>query len=97
MCWGHHEGCKKHIWLRWILGIAILVFVFSMGVKLGELKALFNGDRGYGNRDYGYKMMRGGYLNEYPQQNYGYGMMYRVQQNQVVPPTQQPTQPVQGQ
>ncbi len=44
---------RNHI-LRWILGIIIITWIFSIGMKFGELKAQLDGS-GYG---YGYKQMR---------------------------------------
>lgn len=43
-CGGHHMGF--HI-LRWILGILVLVMVFSFGVKIGEFKEAFEAGSGY--------------------------------------------------
>jgi len=62
----------KHNVARWILGIAILVFVFSMGFSLGKFKMAVR--QQWGSSDYGYgmypsMMYRGGYS-----QPYGYGM-----------------------
>jgi RNA polymerase subunit RPABC4/transcription elongation factor Spt4 len=71
----HHEGmCPmcggRHIILRWIIGIIILVAVFSMGVKLGELKSVMN----YGYSNYGGRyMMSRDYQN--PGIYYGPGMI----------------------
>lgn len=62
---------KKHILLRWILGIVILVVVFSLGIKIGEFKSAlfgygsFNGCGGLYNT--GYPMMFRGYNDD------GYG------------------------
>lgn len=98
-CWGHHEGCRKHVLLRWVLGLAILLFVFWLGVKVGEFKTLIN--ETYGMPRYEYRMMRGGYPSQFqfPNQNYGgYGMMqYRIQQNQNLPQEQNKNLPAQGQ
>ncbi len=79
-CYGH--SCWHHV-IRWILGIAIIVIVFSFGIMIGELKASFT-------EGFGYPMMRvssygGGYGAAYPMmQNgyngYGYGMMGGWQQ-----------------
>lgn len=67
--------CKsgKHGVIRWILGIIILIAVFSFGVKLGEFKAYMKGgyyntrgERNYSGKNfYGPGMMRGNYGN-YP-------------------------------
>jgi|GEM_PF-1282679 hypothetical protein len=49
MC-GHgmcHCGCgHRHFWLRWLLGLIILLVVFWLGVKVGEFKGAFG--RGFG-------------------------------------------------
>lgn len=59
-CWSGH----KFIWVRVLLGLLIVAFVFSAGVMIGRL-----GGRGHyrsgmymhgGNYGYGYRMM-GGY------------------------------------
>ena len=41
-CCGHHP----YLILRWILGIVIIVLVFTFGMKIGELKASL--EYGYG-------------------------------------------------
>ena len=61
---GHHPSmCAStccsgmgHVLLRLALGLVILAVVFSMGIKLGELKATLGNDGGYGYG--GNKMMR---------------------------------------
>ena len=58
----------RYVFLRWVLGIFIILSVFWLGIKVGEFKAAF--DYGYGPLGYG--SMMGGY---YP--GYGYGMMGR--------------------
>lgn len=50
--WGGHHG---HFLLRLIIGIAILVIVFRIGVEVGEFKGMFDGP----NADHW--MTRGGY------------------------------------
>ena len=61
---GHH----RHFLLRMILGIVILMIVFSVGVKIGEFKGEFE-NNGFG----GYRMMHGQYQNSYPM-DYNYMM-----------------------
>jgi hypothetical protein len=67
----HKQG--HHVLLRWVLGIIILLAVFSVGFKLGEFKSdMQNGYGFFGShmRSYGGGMMyRGGY------DGYGPGMM----------------------
>ncbi len=89
---GMHGGCccgysaygDRHVVLRLILGIFILMVVFWMGVKIGEIKAMFGGygrHGGYG--EYGPVMMR----------SYSPNMMWdvrtgtTVKQEAVVPQT----------
>ncbi len=56
-CW-RHGGYK---FIRWIIGLIILAFVFGAGVKLGELKSMFYGSDGKYSLPGGYMMMwRGG-------------------------------------
>jgi hypothetical protein len=65
-CFGMCGGGHRFIILRIIIGIIILIFVFALGVKLGELKASLVGS------SYGYPTMGGG--------SWGYGrrgMMYQ--------------------
>lgn len=45
-CHGMHGGWHKHFLLKIILILVILGIVFSVGVKVGEFKAMFLG--GYG-------------------------------------------------
>lgn len=59
--WGCHGG-HGHWLLRLIIIVAVISFVFALGVKLGELKGRF----GYGYRHHGFyggypMMMQGGY------------------------------------
>ena len=62
---GCHRACGlhcfgRHYLLRWVLGILILAFVFSMGVKLGEFKErTWNGGYGYRQAEYTYRGMPG--------------------------------------
>ncbi len=49
-CNHHHHG---HFLLRWLLGAVILLVVFGLGVKIGELKGNF----GYGHGRTGGNMM----------------------------------------
>ena len=37
----------NHI-LRWVLGIIIITWIFSIGMRIGELKASLNSSYGYG-------------------------------------------------
>jgi hypothetical protein len=56
---GRHS-CWYHV-IRWILGLAIILIVFSFGVMIGELKGELSNS--------GYRMMRsynGGYGQAYP-------------------------------
>jgi hypothetical protein len=50
-----HGG--KHIVLRWILGIIILVAVFCAGLKLGFFAASIGSYGGYGSHYGKYRMM----------------------------------------
>lgn len=66
-CWGmQNHVCWRHV-VRLILGIVILLIVFSFGVMIGEL-------RGSLESNFGYRMM--GY-----QYGGGYGRMYPMMQN----------------
>jgi hypothetical protein len=60
---GSEHGHGKHVLFRWVIGIAILLITFWMGMKIGELKAMVGG--------YGYGM-HSGYLRSSPMMN-GYG------------------------
>ena len=53
---------KGYIWARWILGILIFVVVFSLGVKLGEVKSALYG--------YGHGIRCGTYRNAHPMMFY---------------------------
>lgn len=60
-CWGG----KHFSVIRIVLGIFILSFVFSMGIKFGELKNFAESTYGsYMMRGYGPGMMRGWYNNQ---------------------------------
>jgi hypothetical protein len=48
---GHACGFGGRHLLRWILGILIITWVFSIGMKVGEMKAVFEGS-GYGDHFY---------------------------------------------
>ncbi|MBI5079241.1 hypothetical protein HZB06_01015 [Candidatus Wolfebacteria bacterium] len=65
-----HSGPRRHLFLRIILGVIILLFVFWGGFKLGELKVLIGlGFYGYNSYNSGYNMMN-------PRNNnWNYGMM----------------------
>lgn len=72
-------GGKKHGWLCWILGIVILIVVFSVGMKIGEFKGAifgYGGFNGCGTVRTGYPMMFNGY-NEDNYGNFGPGRMMR--------------------
>ena len=51
-CSYHH----RHFVLRWLLGLLILVLVFWMGYKLGELRGAFGGSE-FGSFGHGYNRM----------------------------------------
>lgn len=76
MC-GMGGGCGYHI-IRWILGIAIIVIVFTLGVKLGEFKGTLESN--------GYRMMRassyGDYGRAYPMMGGYYGVSVNGTQSQ---------------
>jgi hypothetical protein len=82
MC-GAWCGCgHRHLILRWILGLVILVFVFSFGMRLGEIKAAFEYG-GYGSMGYSHRsMMRRAY---YPAPSYGNVPTDDVPQVQTAP------------
>ncbi|MEK7634796.1 MAG: hypothetical protein AAB396_02895 [Patescibacteria group bacterium] len=53
------EKGKHTVFIRWVLGIIILVVVFSFGIKLGKFSSFINqGYYGYG-QGYGSPMMQG--------------------------------------
>lgn len=99
MCSGDH-----HMFLRWIVGFFILVFVFSMGYKMGMFTERVAGSYDTYDTYPGYGMMGGGYRSMMNRgyggaqfQKDGYSQQYGVpvQQGQQVPAPQQPstTQP----
>ena len=49
---GHGCGFGGRHLIRWILGIIIITWVFSIGMRIGEMKASmqFGGGYGYGHR-----------------------------------------------
>jgi hypothetical protein len=63
LCW-RHGGFR--FW-RWVIGLLILVFVFTAGVKLGELKSYFGGN--FLDRS----GLRQGYYMMYDGQNFTFG------------------------
>lgn len=86
MCCGNHAyggglggGHHRFFILRMLLGIIILVIVFSVGVKVGELKGQLEGRYG----DYG--MMGGNYF--YNRYAPGQPMPMMYYNNQAVPTT----------
>ena len=66
-CGGHCCGGGRHLLLRWLLGLLILVIVFWLGLKIGEFKGVFGGYGGnYSGmprhmRSFNKPMMRSGY------------------------------------
>lgn len=62
---------RNNIFLRWVIGIAILSVVFWLGFRLGEIKAIFAGNAGY--YGFGSSMMRG--YGNFPMRNMMYNMM----------------------
>jgi len=78
---GHMCGYHRHYGLRLLLGVIILLVVFAIGVKVGELKSHFGRSRG------GYMMM-GHYPNPmmraYPM---GTGTTYRRLPGSMLPTT----------
>ncbi len=60
---GH--GNNKFFVIRWVLGILIILIMFSLGMRIGEFKGALEQNAGYGRMmNYG-----GGYYNQ------GYPMM----------------------
>lgn len=44
-------GCgHSHVLGRWILGIIVIVLIFALGMKFGELKSVAFGGAGWGER-----------------------------------------------
>lgn len=64
--WHNGKG-RRFFFLRWILGIFILIIVFWLGVKVGQFSGFYRGN-------YGYPMMGGGYYRSmmYPGYDYDY-------------------------
>ena|SRR3989344_510700 len=78
--------------LRWVLGIVILVAIFSLGMLVGELKSTLGYGGGYGGygmmgRGYGINMMQRGYGYDVPYYNMmgGYGYPIQSQQSATEP------------
>ncbi len=71
-CWWKcfHGHGHKYFFIRWILGIAILLFVFFVGMMAGELKGYLKSGRGYGGYGSHFRMMQ-----------HGYGMPYQGMMN----------------
>jgi hypothetical protein len=76
-CWHTMRGFSgRHFFLRWILGIIILLIVFWFGFKLGEFKSYLKGDYNYGYEFYNNRqMMNPEYYGYYgmPMMRYWYG------------------------
>lgn len=63
---GMHGGCWFRV-LRWFFALVILLIVFMLGIKMGELRGMLESG-------YGYRMMRGPYNEQgYPMMPYGQG------------------------
>ena len=62
------RGGHRHSFIRFILLLVIIAIVFSLGVKIGELKSEFGGSYGF-HMNRGYMM----YPMMYPGANYWYG------------------------
>ena len=59
---GHGRGCGRgHYVIWWVVGIAILIFVFALGVRAGEFRDELRG--AFGNYYRGYPMMQTGVYN----------------------------------
>lgn len=76
----HNWSNHRHHALHWIIGIAILIFVFCMGVKVGWFLGAFGGH----NMSHRYFDDNYRYMRDYPPMMYG--------TTQVLPPAN-PTQP----
>lgn len=93
MCQGGMMGCRGgscghhgHWLLRLIIAIAVITFVFALGVKLGELKATFGSYGGYRSGGWGYPMMmQGGYNGGYGCVMLRSGTLTQPAPSQVVP------------
>jgi hypothetical protein len=87
-CGAH--GCK-HCLLYWLFGLLVLVIVFCLGFKLGELKSNYEGGRSGGYTRYG------GYGGTLPMMQLpggGQNRMFYISGG-VPPTTASPTQPAQ--
>jgi hypothetical protein len=73
MC-GNVCGVGGYGLVRWVLGILIIVWIFSIGMKIGELKGeLRSSGYGYGHKQYMRGMMQGPgtfYVNSVPSEAY---------------------------
>ena len=58
--WASCGSWGKHWFLRLIIKLLVLAFVFGVGVKIGEFKADFRNEFYGGHMRGGYYMMRGG-------------------------------------
>lgn len=47
-CRGYH----RHYFLRWFLGVIILLMAFALGVKIGEFKGEISSEFGYGGHHF---------------------------------------------
>lgn len=58
----HGTMCHGHL-LKKVVTIVMMIFVFWLGLQLGEVRSfkMMNGYREYGNSGYGYRMMGGQY------------------------------------
>src|SRR5206468_6709926 len=59
---GHYCGFRGGHILRWVLGILIITWIFSIGMKVGELKSYLEGGEygGYAHMRYNVMPMMGG-------------------------------------
>jgi len=73
---GNMCGFGRHHLLRWFLGILIITWIFSIGMKFGEIKAQLN-SYGYGNHYRAMPMMGGAWGNT--------DAVYYTQSAQTVP------------
>lgn len=82
-CGGGHGA------LRWVIGIVVLMLVFWMGMRIGEIKSeMYSG--GYGNYPTrGMMRIQGGYGDSYgtygPNMMYGYGVTQSAPATVIVP------------
>lgn len=106
---GHNDACQekwgmmcsgdRHMFLRWVVGVLILIFIFSLGYKMGVITERVSnsfgsyGVYGGGMMGNGYRpMMYRGYYDGYGFQNDGYGQ----KQQQYFAPTPSGQQPTSG-